>query len=204
VLVVAAWPPELRGLTRLPARLGVRRGVVGVGPVEAAAGCARLIERVRPRMILLVGTAGFYAGAAPRPAIGQACVAGRISFACPAVAAGRAYFPQPMPVAVDGPSRLARRLAGTDAPIFDVACPPGITRSVAVARALAGHSGAALENLEAFAVARAAAAARIPFAAVLGVANQVGPRAHAQWRAHAAAAAAAACARVSRFLSVAG
>ncbi len=183
------------------ARSGAACGVVGVGLVEAAAGCARLLQRLRPRAIILVGTAGLYPGAGGAPAIGGACVAGRISFASHAASRGLAYLPGPMPVVVEGPSPLARRIAGKELAVLDVACPPAITRSPAAARTLAGHTGAVLENLEAFAVARAAAAARVPFAAVLGVTNQVGPRAHAQWRAHADEAAAAACACVRRFLT---
>jgi len=50
-----------------------------------------------------------------------------------------------------------------------------------------------VENLEAFAVARAAAAAGLPFAAILGISNNVGPSAHAAWKRNATGAAAAAC-----------
>jgi nucleoside phosphorylase len=57
-------------------------------------------------------------------------------------------------------------------------------------------TGADVENLEAFAVARAAAAAKIPFAAALGISNRVGPNSHPEWRVHAGAAALAACAAV--------
>ena len=91
-----------------------------------------------------------------------------------------------MPVAAR-PTELRSRLAAPRrCPAADVACPPAITRSAAAPPPLAGATGAALENLEAFAVARAAAEARVPFAAVLGIANQVGPRAHAEWTAHGA------------------
>ena len=85
-------------------------------------------------------------------------------------------------------------------PALDVACPVAITRTRAAATALARHTGAALENLETFAVARACAQARIPFAAVLGISNRVGPQAHREWLRHAAPAAAAACAVVERWL----
>jgi len=81
-----------------------------------------------------------------------------------------------------------------------VACPLAITRTAALARRIAA-TGAALENLEAFAVARAAAAARLPFAAVLGVSNIVGPRAHAEWRANHLAASRAACHLMWTFLN---
>jgi nucleoside phosphorylase len=195
VLLVAAWKPELLALKG--GGVQIERAVVGVGLVEAAAGTARVLERLRPRLLILVGTAGAYG----RAAIGRAYVAGRIRLVSHATTRGLAYFPAPMPVALEKVSALARKIAAaSDAPLADVACPVAITRSLAAARTLARASGATLENLEAFAVARAAAAQKVPFAAVLGVANQVGPRAHMQWRAHAAEAAAAACACVQSFV----
>ena len=53
-------------------------------------------------------------------------------------------------------------------------------------------------------MARAAAAQKVPFVAVLGLANLVGPRAHLQWRTHAAEAAAAACACVQAYVTRVG
>jgi purine-nucleoside phosphorylase len=67
-----------------------------------------------------------------------------------------------------------------------------ITKAPGLARKL-GATGAALENLEVFSVARAAHAAGLPFAAVLGISNVVGPNAHAEWRANHLAASRAAC-----------
>ena len=84
-----------------------------------------------------------------------------------------------------------------------VACPLAITRpSAALGRRIAEATGATLENLEAFAVARAAAAAGVDFAAVLGVANRVGPTGHDEWQRHHRAASRAACELVARFLDV--
>jgi nucleoside phosphorylase len=82
-----------------------------------------------------------------------------------------------------------------------LACPLAITRSAALGRQIARATGAALENLEAFAVARAAAAAKVEFAAVLGVANRVGPTGHREWRAHHAAASRAACRLIAAYLA---
>jgi futalosine hydrolase len=82
-----------------------------------------------------------------------------------------------------------------------VACPIAITRSATLGRHLAHATGAALENLEAFAVARAAGAAGVEaVAVVLGIANRVGPRGHQEWRAHHVAASRAACRVVWSFL----
>jgi nucleoside phosphorylase len=107
---------------------------------------------------------------------------------------GEAYHPAPLVAAAETapPLRAAlARAAGPAAPVT-VACPLAITETTALARRIAA-TGAALESLEAFAVARAAASARLPFAAGLGVSNVVGPRAHAEWRANHLAASRAAC-----------
>ena len=204
ILVVAAWQPELRGLGR---RLRDARGrrvecvVVGVGPVEAALGTARALRARRPSALILIGTAGVYRTVVRRPPVGQVVVARRIRFVSIGTARDLAYFPGPMPLAVQVDAVLRSQLArAAGAPVADVACPPAITRSAAAAAALAADSRATVENLEAFAVGRAAAEAGVPFAAVLGVANEVGPRAHAQWTAHGAEAAAGACAAVRAWL----
>jgi hypothetical protein len=85
--------------------------------------------------------------------------------------------------------------------LLGVACPIAVTRSATLGRHLAHATGAALENLEAFAVARAAAAAGVDdMTAVLGIANRVGPRGHQEWRAHHAAASRAACRLVWSFI----
>ena len=80
-------------------------------------------------------------------------------------------------------------------------CPIAVTRSATLGRHLAHATGAALENLEAFAVARAAAAAGVDaIGAVLGIANRVGPRGHHEWRANHDAASRAACRLVWSFV----
>lgn len=199
LLVVAAWAPELRAL---PATSALRRApwpvaraVVGVGLIEAAAGAARAIAKLRPRAVVLIGTAGRYAGV-KEIEIGGVASAARLHLASLGVARGDAYLPPPLPAVVESSARLRQQIA-RELPPFDVACPLGITKTRAAARRLAQATGAALENLEAFAVGRAAAAARVPFAAILGITNDVGPDAHAQWRANAEGAAAAACAVVA-------
>ena len=86
-------------------------------------------------------------------------------------------------------------------PLLTVACPLAVTRTATLGRQIAHAADAALENLEAFAVARAAAAAGIDaVTAVLGIANRVGPRGHQEWRAHHTAASRAACRLIWSFL----
>jgi nucleoside phosphorylase len=207
ILIVAAFPPELKALAsvlRMRAQRGaaaVARAVVGVGPVEAAAGAARAIALLEPRAVVLIGTAGVYATSGGPP-IGTAVLARRAALASLSAASGAGYLPAPVPDVQMTDTQLRRDLAGRQAiPALDVACPVAITRTRAAANALVRQTGAALENLETFAVARACARVRIPFGAVLGITNRVGPRAHTEWRQNAGAAAAAACAVVERWLA---
>jgi nucleoside phosphorylase len=123
---------------------------------------------------------------------------------------GEAYLPAPTVLRSETHRRLRVALGtaagetGTPRSLnCSVACPLAITRSATLARRIVAATGADLENLEAFAVARAADAAGVDFAAVLGVANRVGPTGHAEWRRHHRAASRAACILVARFLGLA-
>ena len=208
-LVVAAWLPELdflrESLANLPAR--IRRTVVldtiGVGLVEAAIGASRLLATLRPRAVILVGTAGLYPGSTSTAGltVGDAVLAEKIVL-LPAPLPGRhTYLPEIMPSEQHTSARLTRALRqATALPAADVANPIAITRSRKAATFAAKDSACALENLEAFALARAAASAKIPFAAVLGIANQVGPTAHREWKKNAVAAAEEACRAVLKYL----
>ncbi|HEY0713632.1 MAG TPA: phosphorylase [Polyangia bacterium] len=204
ILVVAAWEPELAGLGTLRASSPAKliRGTVGVGLIEAAAGAARLIAQTKPRAVFLVGTGGVYPGARIAPPIGSAVIAQSLCLASASVATEAAYLPAPLPAACDATPRLVRAAAAaTRLPRAIVACPLGISGTGALARRLQAATGADVENLEAFAVARAAAAAGVAFAGVLGISNVVGPQSHAQWRAHAEASAYAACVAVRATLT---
>jgi adenosylhomocysteine nucleosidase len=169
-------------------------GTVGVGLVEAGVGTTQALQASNgtPRAVVLVGTAGLLAAKGESLAIGAAVVVRQIHLLSHAVARGDAYFPPPLPRRVDSDVTLRRALASR-APLADVASPLGITSSRLAARRALAATGCRLENLEVFAAARACAAARVPFAAVLGITNVTGPAAHDQWKANARVAAAAAC-----------
>ena len=206
-LVLSAWEPELAPLRRLLRGSRAARDValeaIGVGTVDAAVGAAHALARTRPRRVIFVGTAGVYPGATARALpIGAAAVAGELRLVSTATLRGDAYHPAPLVAAAETTPALRARLAAAAVDAVasvTVACPLAITHTAALARRIAA-TGAALENLEAFAVARAATAARVPFAAVLGVSNVVGPKAHAEWRANHLAASRAACHVVWSFL----
>ncbi len=208
-LVISAFEPEIEPLR--PLVRGARRvklAAVGIGAVDAAVGAARAIAAARPTRVLFVGTAGAYGGARRRAGleIGSAAVVGEIACVSTAALRGEAYLPEPTAVRADTTPRLRAALAaaaGRAGVPRAVACPLAITRAAALGRRISAGTGADLENLEVFAVARAAAAAGVEFAAVLGVANRVGPGGHAEWRRHHRIASRAACAVVARFLGLA-
>ncbi len=196
-LVLAAWPPELAELHRLLKRRPIGKRVfvrtAGVGLVEAAIGATAAIAEVKPDAVIFVGTAGLYPNR--RPDLGWAGVAAarRLVLSADGVASGQAYLPPALPSAQETTLTLRRVAAATGLLMADVACPLAITSRPAPVGLHGRVQASDLENLEAFAVARAAAAAGLPFAAVLGISNSVGPSAHAEWKRNATRAAAAAC-----------
>jgi len=167
--------------------------VAGIGLVEAAIGATAAIAEVKPDAVMFVGTAGSYPGRRPDLALAGVVAARRLVLSSDGVATGDAYFPPALPATQETTVALRRIAAAAGLLMADVACPLAITsRPVPVGR---GSQSPAcdVENLEAFAVARAAVAGRLPFAAILGISNAVGPSAHAAWKRNATRAAAAAC-----------
>lgn len=156
--------------------LGDLRGApVGIGPVRAALGAARLLAGERPSALVLVGTAGAYPGG---PAVGSVVVARHIGLSEGIAELGLGYVPlAPGPITTD--DSLRRRTA---LPEVDVLTVDAITTD----RALTAARGARwqVEHMESWSVAAAAAAVGVPFVALLGISNEVGPDAHAQWLAH--------------------
>lgn len=213
LLVVSAFAPELAPLRRQLRRAGPRDAIiagrlicqpVGVGLVAAAVGATRALAAWSPRAIVFVGTAGAYA---PSPAIGTVGIADQIMLASTAAARGDGFLPAPMPTRLATSPSVSRQLLAAAVSLpravarrVNVANPLAITRSLALARRLALGTGAEAENLEVFAVASAARSLRVPFAAVLGIANRVGPAGHRQWMAHQREATRAACAVVMAFI----
>ena len=195
-LVLAAWPPELAELRRLMKQRSLASNqlfarTTGVGLVEAAIGATAAIAEVSPDAVMFIGTAGIYSGRRPDLALAGVVAARRLVLSADGVATGDAYLPPAVPARQETTLTLRRIAAAAGLLLADVACPLAITsRSTAL-----GHGAATcdVENLEAFAVARAAATAGLPFAAILGISTPVGPSAHATWKRNAARAAAAAC-----------
>ncbi len=167
-------------MTRLVAAVGDELGplpgtVLGVGLVAAAASAARLLATDRPDAVVLIGTAGRL-GDGPR--VGTVIVAGEVALGSAAAALGLGYVPRrPGPIAAD-PGLVERIGLPTARVLTNLA----ITTDPALAERFAAEGQ--VEHMEAYAVAYACADAGVPFAAVLGITNEVGPGAHAEWLRH--------------------
>lgn len=156
--------------------LGELRGeALGIGTVLAGVRMARLLAERHPSGVIFTGTGGAYAGGPP---IGVACKVRRVGLLDSAAMMGLGYTPRPPPPIACDP----RLLAHVDLPEVDVLTVGAITTDPTLARRLG--DGWQVEHLEAYGVAAACADANVPFAAVMGIANVVGPEAHAQWLTH--------------------
>lgn len=217
-LILSAWEPEiasLRSQLALPAGRFLnpvtRCLAVGIGAIDAAVGAARAIAQITPARVIFVGTAGCYpvstlarvrAGAGAPP-IGAVVLPEELTLCSTAALRGDGYLPASLVQRAPASAPLVgqlRRAAPVAMTVAAAATPLAITRTTALARRIARETGAAVENLEAFAVARAAAQTNVPMAAVLGIANHVGPKAHTEWRRNHLAASKAACAAVWSWL----
>lgn len=205
ILVLSAFDPELAPLRAAQKRGDLPRSVwctpAGIGAIDAAVGACTAITALGPAGVLFIGTAGSYGDTVP---LGGVAIARKVTLASTAVARGDGYVPAPMTMrgTTDAALRQGLFRSGPRATTFvaDVAAPLAITKRAALGARLATATGATVENLEVFAVARAAALLDVPFCAVLGIANRVGPRAHAEWLAHQAGATQAASAVILEFL----
>jgi nucleoside phosphorylase len=210
LLIVAAFAPELAGLgDLLGAQLrntvqGIRVAAetVGIGLPAAAGGTVARIEAHKPRAVVLVGTCGCYPGRGL--AIGDVLVATRIHLLSSAAVEGRAAIPSPMAVTVDTNTELSAGLAGFGARPAQVGTTLAITTDDRLAAKLAGDTSCDAEHLEAFSVALSVASYRLPFAAVLGVANRVGASGREEWHRHQRGAGDAAVRAVSAWLGAGG
>jgi len=156
------------------AELGSLPGVaVGVGPVLAALGAGAWLSQQRPEAVVLLGTCGSYPGGPP---IGTVVASRSLGLGSAAVALGEGYAPL-APAAISGSEVLLARLNVLPVRVLTVQAVS--TGSALIARFAADWD---VEHMEAFAVARACADHDIPFVALLGVSNRVGPNAHVEWR----------------------
>ena len=185
LLVVAAWEPEL-------ARFRERGGVdgvelvlaaLGVGLVESTGAMTRCVVRYSPDAALLIGTAGALPRRDGELAIGEVVVGSAVRIVDAGILDGRSALPAPMPASAQLDEALHGVLVGRGAKSVQIANTVGITVDDALASQL-GAGDEHVEHLEAFAFARACAAASVRGAVVLGIANGVGARGRAEWLAN--------------------
>lgn len=166
ILLVSAVREELGGRPGEP---------LGVGPVVTAARMATVLREHKPTGVVMVGTAGAYQTRLP---VGTAVVAERVGLSEGVAAMGLGYVPRaPQPISCD--PRLLERLDGPRCSVLTVSA---ITTDAVLAGRLS--DGWQIEQMEAYGAAVACQQAGVPFVAVYGISNVVGPDAHAQWLAH--------------------
>lgn len=153
--------------------------VVGIGPILAAARAAEILARRQPSAVVLLGTGGSYTGG---PAIGEAIVASTVGMSFGVAAMGLGYVPRP-PSPVECDPLLVERIG---LPAHRVLTVNAITTDTTLAERI--RDSWTVEHMEAFGVALACRNAGVPFTAVLGITNDVGPEAHTQWLTHRDAA----------------
>lgn len=162
--------------------LEVRAKAVGIGVAAAGPATARGILAVSPRAVILIGSCGVYPNLAQyRPH--DVLVSSRVQLVSHAVNAGRSEFPGPMQTSHECNPLLGAGLAEGGGRVFmaSVACTLARTTDDTVAASINPTTGCEAENLEAFSVAEACKAAKVPFAAVLGVSNIVGSTGTHDW-----------------------
>ncbi len=183
------------GWLRISAVDGERHGAeghsVGVGPVRAGIGAAKLIATLRPAGLVLVGTAGAYTHRHP---VGTVILGARLGLEGGLSEVGLGYTPLPAePLWGSAPEGV--QLGALAADVLTVS-------AITTDPSLVDQRSAdwAIEHMETYAVAAAAAAFHVPLVVLLGISNRVGPHAHAEWLAHRAEAERAALAAAQVWL----
>jgi futalosine hydrolase len=190
VLILAAFDSELAPLSAalgasMTATLGglrVSARIAGIGLPLAAVGAASHLGELDPHAVVLLGTCGAYVGSGL--AIGDVVAGRRLCLVDPASLASEAQFPEPMATVLQAHAPMTDALVALGVRATCVATTLAITIDDAAATRIARGSGAEVEHLEAQGVATACAARGVPLAVLLGVANFVGARGRAEWRAN--------------------
>ena len=188
VLLAAPHAPELEGLESIlgPTMSATVQGIhvvaktVGLGLPGVAAGTTQRPERYRPRAVILLSTCAAYGHRGLTP--GQVVVAERLVIADAAVLKGWASFPEPMVGEIHTHAGLVGGLTTAGTRRVSAASSCSLTSDVQLAADIVARLGCDVEHNEVFGVALACAAYQIPFAAVFGVAYEIGPKSQETWR----------------------
>jgi nucleoside phosphorylase len=167
-----------------------RTAIAGVGIIDAAIGTARAIEAGKPLAVIFVGTCGAHRESGL--GIGDIVIASEVTLASGDVARGAMRLPALLESGIRADAVLMQSLidgastAGSSLRPARVSCTLGITENDELATELNDYGFGDVENMEAFAVLRAAACAAppVPAAVVLGVTNIVAPGGGRDWAAN--------------------
>jgi nucleoside phosphorylase len=191
-LIVSAWEPEQQWLRQewanqsqsVQTQLDLDFLLLGIGPLKAAAQLTRWLTEAHLRgesvhEVIFVGTAGSYD--LKKFGIGQVVATDSVWFSEGGAATGQSFFPaQVSQQAIHYRGHLRPHYSAT--PQACTVCVPSVTSQAALAAELFKLGD--LENLETAGVAQACEVFGVPWWALLGVSNGVGPRGHEEWRMH--------------------
>lgn len=181
LLICSAFLPEIQILQKQSqGSPNVFTATLGVGLVSAASRISSIMEYLSVSRILFTGTCGILT---PSPiSIGDIVRAKMFYSGDVETFAGANLIPEVMPTVVPPARFMTPKNPIQDC---DVLSPLSITHSKEGADVLRNQFPEGIaENLECFAVAWNAAQRGIPFEAILGVTNTIGPQGHTEWRAH--------------------
>lgn len=180
LLIAGAFEPELEALRRLFAeRADVEFLLTGVGLVNAAISVSNRLKDSSDVQLLFVGSCGSYSDYFPL----CSCVC--VNAVCQAdylAATSRGHIPAASEETIDADPSLRAKLSA----LADEEAVASSTISIAddrdAAQALSEFSGAGVENLELFGLAKACKRSGVAWGALCAVTNYVGPGSGQQWR----------------------
>lgn len=180
ILVLSAVQREQQYLNVGKSGSNLKLGVCGVGPVDAGIQTAKLISVLKPTQVWFIGTAGVYPDRYLSP--GDVVIGSEFLFGDTGLSAGTSYVPEIQMMKSEPVTLCLEPTFPFKVKNGKILTVPSITKSEKSAVELRDHFGADAEHLEVFSVWRACNLFHIPFSAVLGISNIVGPEAHEQWK----------------------
>ncbi len=193
-LILVPTQVELDGIAPRLAEAGVDSKTVqlcGFGPITAAAGCARLVTKIQPQRVMLIGIAGGYRA----ETLGSALRFGSVGCYGVGIGSGDSFRTS---VEIGWPQ--VENSSNDVIPLRDqqhgmlLTCCSAAAGSVDVDLRLKRFPTAEAEDMEGFGVALACQHDQVPLTIVRGISNIAGQRDHSEWQIPTALEAAAALA----------
>lgn len=177
ILVVSAFEPELSPLRRL-APPWVEFASIGIGLVAAAVGATRRILERKPCGVLFVGTCGVYGD---RAELLETVVATSVHLVDTAVVTQRGAIPEVVCQHIGIDNWFSNVCCGSGLRKVSVANTMSLTTSNELGEQIETASNTDVEHLELFSFATVCEELKVPYAAMLGVANRVGSSGRREW-----------------------